>query len=221
LFSLRETGAVADLASLLFSFGEKGVFEDEVYDFGLADVEAGLGLEEFAHFDAIELFIALGAGAPDGGTAGGVQEPKLNAYSVGDLAHDAAECVDFADKMALGDSADGGVAAHLGDEVEVHGDEGGLESHARGGHGGLASGVACADHGDVVLFGESHPYDFRVWAMFLRLGFGFWGKNNRENLRFLSLFCTFHGCKSFVCANNGAKSFVFEVTCLQAQPEMA
>ena len=136
------------------------LFDDEIDDFGLADVEAGLRFENLAHLDAIELLVALGARAPDGGAARGVEQAELDADSVGDFAHDAAERVDFAHEMALGDAADGGIAAHLRDEVEVHGDERGLEAHARGGHGGLAAGVAGADDDDVVLFGESHPILF-------------------------------------------------------------
>ena len=58
--------------------------------------------------------------------------------------------------MALGHAADGGVAAHLGDEVEIHGDKGGFESHARRGHGGLAASVSRAHHGDVVLLRKYH-----------------------------------------------------------------
>ena len=62
--------------------------------------------------------------------------------------------------MALGDTADSGVAAHLGDEVEVHGDERGLEAHTRGSHGGFAAGVTGADDNDIVLLGERHPILF-------------------------------------------------------------
>ena len=87
----------------------------------------------------------MGAGAPDGGAAGGVEEAELDAAGVGDFAHDAAEGVDFADEMAFGYAADGGVAGHLRDEVEVEGEEGGAQAHARGGGGGFAAGVAGAD----------------------------------------------------------------------------
>ena len=100
----------------------------------------------------------MGAGTPDGGAAGGIEQAELDADGVGDLAHDAAEGIDFAHQVAFGDAADGGVAAHLGDEVEVHGDEGGFEAHAGGGHCGLTAGVACADYGDIVLFGKRHPF---------------------------------------------------------------
>ena len=67
------------------------------------------------------------------------------------------EGVNFANQMAFGNAADGRIAAHLGDEVEVHGNERGPEAHTRGGHGGFASGVTGAHNDDVVLFGERHP----------------------------------------------------------------
>ena len=62
---------------------------------------------------------------------------------------------DFSDDLALGDAADGRVAAHLGDGVEVVGEEGRLGAHACGGEGGLAAGVACSDNDDVVLIDDS------------------------------------------------------------------
>ena len=104
------------------------------------------------------MLVALGAGRPDGGSARGVQQAKLNADCVGDFAHDAAEGIDFADQMSFGDSADGGVAGHLRDQVDVQRVEGGLQAHAGCGHGGFASGVAGADHDYVEMFGElRHP----------------------------------------------------------------
>jgi hypothetical protein len=96
-----------------------------------------------------------GAGAPDGGAARGVEEAELDAAGVGDFAHDAAQRIDFADEVAFGYAADSGVAGHLGDEVEVEGEEGGAEAHARGGGGGFAACVAGADDEDVEGLGEA------------------------------------------------------------------
>jgi hypothetical protein len=78
----------------------------------------------------------------------------LDSYGVGDFAHDAAERVDFPDEMAFGDAADGGVAGHLRDEIDVQSEEGGLQAHAGGGHGGFASGVSGADYYYVEMFVE-------------------------------------------------------------------
>jgi len=54
--------------------------------------------------------------------------------------------------MALGQSADGGVAEHERDAVEVHGEHERGRAHARSSKRCLASGVACADDNDVVFF---------------------------------------------------------------------
>jgi hypothetical protein len=136
------------------------LFYHQIHDLGLADMKAGLGFENLAHLHAIQLFIALGAGAPDSRAARGVEQAKLDSDSVSDLAHDSAERVYFADKMALGDAAHCRIAAHLRNQVEVHGDDRGPEAHARGGHGCLAAGVPGAHDNDIVLFGESHPIPF-------------------------------------------------------------
>jgi hypothetical protein len=123
-------------------------------------VQAGLRLQHFAHFHAVKLLVALGARAPDGRAARGVEQAELDADGIGDLAHDAAESVHFADEMPLGDAADGGIATHLGDQVEVHGDERGFKAHARRAHCRFAAGVTCAYHHHIVLFRKSHLWLF-------------------------------------------------------------
>ncbi len=151
-----QLGSLAPIPDLLF--------DHEIDDFRLADVQAGLRFEDFAHLHAVELLVALGARAPDGRAARGVEQAELDADGVGHLAHDAAQRVDFADQVALGHAADGRIAAHLRNQVEIHGDERGLEAHARGGHGRLAAGVSGAHYDHIVLFGESHPILFYGFA---------------------------------------------------------
>jgi hypothetical protein len=58
--------------------------------------------------------------------------------------------------MAFGDAADGWVAAHLCDQVEVESEDGRAETHAGGGHCGFAACVAGAYYDYVELFGEAH-----------------------------------------------------------------
>ncbi len=98
----------------------------------------------------------MGARRPHGRAAGSIQQAELDADRVGDFAHDSAEGVHFADQVSLGDSADGGIARHLGDQVDVQRVESGLQAHAGGGHGGFASGMSGADYDYVELFGEVH-----------------------------------------------------------------
>ncbi len=127
-------------------------FQNHIRDFGLLDFQIRLRFEHFAHLQAIGLLIALGTRRPDGGAARSIEETELDADGVGDLAHDAAERVDFADEMSLGDAADGGIAGHLGDEIDVQCVKGSLQAHAGGSHGGLASGMTGADHDHVEMF---------------------------------------------------------------------
>jgi hypothetical protein len=52
------------------------------------------------------------------------------------------------------DAADGGVAGHLRDEVDVHGHHRGAEAEAGAGSGGFAAGVAGADDDDLMVAGH-------------------------------------------------------------------
>ena len=117
-------------------------------------MEVGFGLQHLAHLEAVLLLVALRARGPHGRAARGIQQAELDADGVGDFAHDAAESIDFADEVSLGNAADGGIARHLRDEVDVERVERSLQAHASGGHGGLASGMAGANHHNVIGFSE-------------------------------------------------------------------
>ena len=127
-------------------------------------MQAGLSFENLAHLHAIELLVALSTRTPDGGAARGIEQPELDADGVSDLAHDAAQRIDFADKVPLGHAANGRIAAHLRDEIEIHGDERCFQAHARCSHGRLAPRVAGTHNHNVVLFGKSHPILFYGFA---------------------------------------------------------
>jgi hypothetical protein len=132
------------------------VFTNEVDDFGLLDEEVGDGLELFAHAGAVESFITLCAGAPDGGAAGGVEETELDAAGVGDFAHNAAKSIYLPHEVSLRHSTDRRVAGHLRDEIKVQREERGAEAHAGGGGSGFAAGVASTNDEDVEMFREGH-----------------------------------------------------------------
>src|SRR5437660_908113 len=83
-----------------------------------------------AGLKAAGLFIALGAGRPYGRAARSVEQAELDADGISDFAHDAAQSIDLADKMSLGDATDSGVAGHLGNEVDIESIEGGFQAHA-------------------------------------------------------------------------------------------
>src|SRR6185295_14177905 len=98
----------------------------------------------------------------DGGALAGVEHPELDARRVGGLGHLAAERVDLADDLSLGEAAHRGVARHASRGLDLQGeDEDGL-AHAGAGEGGFDPGVAGADHDDVV-HRENCTGDGREW----------------------------------------------------------
>ena len=129
---------------------------NQIRYFRLLDREIGLGFQDFAHFQPVLLLVALRPWRPDGRSARGVQEAELDADRIGNLPHDAAKCIHFADEVAFGDTADSGVTRHLGNQVDIERVERGLQAHASRSHGGFASGMTGADHNNVVRFGELH-----------------------------------------------------------------
>ena len=130
------------------------LLEDQIRYFRLLDVQIGLGLQHFAHLHAILLLVTLRPWRPHRRTARRVQQSELDADRVRHLAHNAAQCIHFADEVPLGDAADGGIARHLGDKIDVERVKCGLQAHARSSHGSLASGMTGTDHDHVVRFGE-------------------------------------------------------------------
>src|SRR6184192_2458274 len=91
------------------------------------------------------------ARGPHGRSLGAIEHPELNGRAIGGPPHDAAERVDLPRHGTLRDSADGGIAGHLADGVEVGGEQERLGAEAGGHDGSLAAGVAGAHHDHVVV----------------------------------------------------------------------
>ena len=101
------------------------------------------------HGGGVKLAIGLGAGAAHRGPFAAVQNPKLDAALVGHPSHQAIQGIDFADQMALAETADGRVARHLADGSEPMGDERRARAHPGGSGCCLAARMAAADNDDV------------------------------------------------------------------------
>ena len=132
------------------------VFKHQIDNLRLLDVEIGLGLEHLAHLHPILPLVALRSRRPHRRPARGVQQAELDADSVRNLAHDAAQRIYFAHQVALGDAADGRVARHLRDQVEIEAKQRRAQSHARGRHRRFTARVSCSHYYDIVLFRKSH-----------------------------------------------------------------
>ena len=66
----------------------------------------------------VPLAVGLTARRAHGLAFGGVEPAELNAGTVRGQTHFAAQGVDFLDELALADTADGRITAHLPDRVE-------------------------------------------------------------------------------------------------------
>ena len=97
--------------------------------------------------------IGLGTGCPYRGALAGVEHAKLDPAQVRRQSHGAAEGVDFLDQMTLADPADGGIAGHLAQGLDVVGQQQGLATHAGRGQGSFRSSMATADDDDVKAVG--------------------------------------------------------------------
>ncbi len=122
----------------------------QLRDGALNHVQSSLALEQAAHRPAVESPVALGPRRPHRRALRAVQHPELDPGEIGGPAHDPAKRVDFARNGALGDPADGGIARHLPDGLEVLGEEQSAGSGARGDGSRLAPGVSTADHDHIV-----------------------------------------------------------------------
>src|SRR5262245_8786540 len=95
--------------------GDAGAFGQNSYDFPLAQIEVGDGLELAPHLLAIESAVGLRPWSLNGGPATAIEHSELDAGLVYYPAHQTPERIDLADQMAFRDSSDRGVARHLGD----------------------------------------------------------------------------------------------------------
>ena len=95
-----------------------------------------------AHAQPVLLLVALRPRRPHRRAAAGVQQSKLNPDRVRHFAHHAAQRVDFAHQMPFGDAADGWIARHLRDQVQVHGDHRGLQAQPGARARRLAAGMS-------------------------------------------------------------------------------
>ena len=109
-----------------------------------------------AHRGLVQRAVGLAARGAHGRTLAGVERAPLDAGAIGATRHRAAQGVDLAHQVALADPADGRVAAHLADGLDVLGQQQHARAAARRGQRGLGAGVAAADHDDVVRARKVH-----------------------------------------------------------------
>ena len=131
------------------------VFGQKPATFALTNGQARFGEERLLHPLLIGAFIRLRAEGMDGRPLAGVEHAGLDERIVDGAAHFAAERVDLADEMPLARAADGGIAGHEGDGIQIEREQQGIKPHARAGQRRLAARVPRADDGNIKTIHKS------------------------------------------------------------------
>ena len=131
----------------------RAVFHQQVLDRLRDDLQIGLLAKRGLHMQAIELAVRLGARPLHGRTLGAVQHAELDAGLVDHPAHQPVERIDLAHEMPLAEPADGRVARHLADGLELVRDERRARAHACRRRRCLAARVPASHNDDVKAIG--------------------------------------------------------------------
>ncbi len=126
--------------------------DQDLFNRGLLHEEIFLILNRLFHPKAIVLAVDLGPRRPDGRPFSGIELPELDACFVRRPGHLSAQGVDFLDQMAFGQSADGRIAGHVTDLIDILGDEKGWMAHPGRSQGGLNPGMTSSHHNDIISF---------------------------------------------------------------------
>src|SRR5262249_48772194 len=133
----------------------------QVLRLGFDHHEVRGGADRLLHGPGIEPAVRLRARPAHGGPLATVEHAELDAGKIGRGPHETVERVDLTHEMALAQAFDRRIARHRADGREAMGDERDLGAHARGGRGGLATGMA-ATHDDAIVFRVHHPKSLRA-----------------------------------------------------------
>ena len=137
--------------------GDPRAVEDQALGRAGHQLQVRSGRQFGLHGLAVQPAVDLAARALHRRALGAVEQAELDAGDVAEPAHDAVHGVDLAHQMALAQAADGRIARHLADGLELLGQQQGGRARARGRRRGLAAGVAAADDDDVEgVHGRGH-----------------------------------------------------------------
>ncbi len=117
---------------------------------------AGMRIQKMAHHLMIDAAIALGPGGAHGRTLAPVQQPVLQCRAIRSPSHQAAQRIHLMDQVALADAADGGIAGHLRNGIEVLRDQPHARTPTGRGPGRLTAGMARTHDDDIHLVGVFH-----------------------------------------------------------------
>ncbi len=118
--------------------------------------QIGLVFQTSADRLPVEHTIGLGPGGAHRRALARIEDAKLDPGLVGRRRHRPAQGIDLLHQVALADAADGRVARHLAQGLDVVGQQQSAAAHARRRERRLGAGVAATDNDDVITGGIAH-----------------------------------------------------------------
>ena len=124
-------------------------FDHQVIDLAFDDGQIHRRPDRGLHRRRIELAIGLGARPAHRRAFAPIEDPELDAASVGHAAHQPIQGVNLADEMPLPQPANRRIARHGADGGEAMRHQCGSRAHARGCGRSLTAGMATANHNHI------------------------------------------------------------------------
>ncbi len=148
--------------------------QQQIFDTLLQQAQPGLRFQHPTNGLAVEHPVCLRPRGTDRWSLAGIERAKVDARAVRGACHGAAERIDLPRQVTLADTADGRIAAHLPERIEIVGQQQRACAGSRRGESRLGSGVASAHHDAVELFGIVHGRSHsqgRILAVSMLQGF--------------------------------------------------
>ena len=129
---------------------------NQVVTGGLEDIQIGLVFHNMTDRRAVQRTVGLSAGCTYRRAFAAVKNAELDTGFVGGARHSAAQCIDFFYQVAFANPADGRVARHHTNGIGVVGQQQGFAAGAGRCQRSLRTGMAAANHNDVITHGIIH-----------------------------------------------------------------
>ena len=143
------------------------VFHKDFGDFRLLNTQMRGFLQRMFHFLVVSCFVRLCPQRVHSGTFACIEHFGLDIGLIDILAHFAAQCVDFADKMAFGAAADGGVAGHHGNAVQTDGKHHRFHTQSGCCQCGFTACMTAAHNGNIYGFCFVHDLFSPLFGVYL------------------------------------------------------
>ena len=138
-----------DGAQLGDNAGNFSALHQKLGDGRLLELQIRFPFENVLHMFLIAAAVCLCAKGMYGGSFAAVEHPILNAAGIGGFCHLSAERIEFTHQMPFAGAADGRVAGHIADGIQIDGKNNGAKTEPCGSQRRFNSGMTGADHGNI------------------------------------------------------------------------